>query len=160
MEAKMKWLKSTTQKTWVASGKTIPACVTPHNDYLQIDDSEYAVLTAIPVIKSLINAGGILVLDQEPAELKNSVDNLQLSNVALKARNAELETQIAQLQKQATPIVDVEAIKAEAQEEIKAEAIKELQEKQESLDAAQAEIKKLKAQLEKAKAKSKQENEE
>ena len=53
--------------------------------------------------------------------------------------------------------IDVEAIKAEAQEEIRAEAVKELQEKQDALDAKDAEIKKLKKQLAEAKKVSSEE---
>lgn len=46
--------------------------------------------------------------------------------------------------------MDVEAIKAEAVTSLKEEAVKELQEKQNALDEAAAEIKKLKKQLAKA----------
>lgn len=148
----MKWLKSTTQKTWTISGKVIPACVTAHNDYLKIDDSEFTHLSGAPVVKSLITAGAILVLDSEPAELKNSVAALQGNNAALTAEITQLREQLkakeAELQaassKKSTD-VDIEKIKAEAQEEIKAQAIAELQEKDDR-------IKELEAQLQAAKA--------
>ena len=152
----MKWLKSTTQKTWTVNGKIIPACVTPHNDYLNVEDSEYAVMSKVPVVASLIKAGGILVLNEEPAELKNSLDNLQTSNAVLQARVTQLEEELKH-DKMMSQAIDVEAIKAEAQEEIRAEAVKELQEKQDALDAKDAEIKKLKKQLAEAKKVSSEE---
>lgn len=143
----MKWLKSTTQKTWTVNGKIIPACVTPNNDYLNIDDSTFATISATPVIKSLIKAGDILVLSEEPVELKNSVEALQGNNAALTAQITQLQEQLktkeAELKtassKKATK-VDVAKIKEEAQAEIKAQAIAELEEKE-------ARIKELEAQL-------------
>ena len=147
----MKWLKSTTQKTWYAKGKKIPQCITPNNEYLQLEDSDYVELSKMPVIASLIKAGGILVLSEEPAELKNSVEALQGDKAALVAKNTELEARIKELEAKAssTETVDVEAIKAEAVAELKAEAIAELQAKEDEI----AELKKqLKAAEKKAKA--------
>lgn len=147
----MKWLKSTTQKTWYAKGKKIPQCITPNNEYLQLEDSDYVELSKIPVIASLIKAGGILVLSEEPAELKNSVEALQGDKAALVAKNTELEARIKELEAKASPTetVDVEAIKAEAVAELKAEAVAELQAKEDEI----AELKKqLKAAEKKAKA--------
>lgn len=143
----MKWLKSTTQKTWTVNGKVIPACVTPRNDYLKIDDSEFTRLSGTPVVKSLISAGAILVLDAEPAELKNSVAALQGNNAALTAEITQLQEQLkakeAELQaaslKESTK-VDIEKIKAEAQEEIKAQAIAELQEKDDRIKELEAQL--------------------
>lgn len=143
----MKWLKSTTQKTWIADGKKIPACITPNNDYLVLDDSAYANMIKSPVIQSLIKAGGILVLDTEPAEIRNSLDNLQESNVQMRARISELETRLQEAEKGNGTPVDVEAIKAQAQEEIKAQAIAELQEKEDRIKELE---KKLKAAEKKA----------
>lgn len=135
----MKWLKSTTQKTWTVNGKVIPACITPHNDYLVVDDSEYTTITGTPVIKSLIKAGGILVLNEEPAELKNSVSSLQGSNAALTAEITRLKEQLKTAGKKPTR-TEIEKIREEAQAEIKAQAIAELEEKE-------ARIKELEAQL-------------
>lgn len=133
----MKWLKSTTQKTWTINGKMIPACVTPHNDYLIVDDSEYNSIVATPVIKSLIKAGGILVLSEEPAELKNSMSNLQTSNAALQMRNTQLEEELKVLKASKESNNEVE--------ELKAQAIAELQEKQEEIDALKAQLEALQA---------------
>lgn len=142
----MKWLKSTTQKTWTVNGKIIPACVTPHNDYLVIEDEVFNTISNVPVIKSLIKAGGILVLSEEPAELRNSVSALQGNNAALTAQVTELQMQLkakeAELKNASKrqSKVDVEKIKEEAQAEIKQQAIAELQ-------AKEARIAELEAQL-------------
>lgn len=148
----MKWLKSTTQKEWTIQGKTIPACVTPHNDYLVLNDSDYATISDIPVIKSLIKSNAIIVLDHEPSELKNSVESLQGSNAELTARIKQLEAELA-----AKP--DVEAIKAQAAAE-KDAALKELDEKASAIIAEKdARIAELEAQLAKKKAAKKADEE-
>lgn len=132
----MKWLKSTTQKTWTVAGKVIPACVTPHNDYLVLSDSDFNEISKVPVIKSLIGVGGILVLSEEPAELKNSVESLQGSNAELTAQITQLQEKLKaketelKASKKGNTKVDIEKVREEAQAEIKAEAIKELQEKE------------------------------
>ena len=149
----MVWLKSTTQKEWVINGKIIPRCMTKDNQYLNLSDTEYNNLLSIPVFNSLVKASAILVLHQEPAEIRNNIQNLNASNAELVARNTELQTRIAELEKKAGPVVDVEKIKEEAVASLKEEAVKELQEKQDALDAATAEIEKLKKQLAKAKSK-------
>lgn len=143
----MKWLKSTTQKTWTVNGRIIPACVTPRNDYLVIEDAVFNEISKVPVVKSLINAGGILVLSEEPAELKNSVDALQGNNAALTAQVTQLQEQLkakeAELKKAAekgTSNVDVEKIKEEAQAEIKAQAIAELEEKEARIQELEAQL--------------------
>lgn len=144
----MRWMKSTTQKVWVAEGHRIPACITPKNDYCIVDEDDYAKIVANPIFKSLIAQGSILVLDKEPAELKNSLDGLQSSNAVLQARNTELEARIKELEAGSDKEpVNVEAIKEAAVAELKAEAIAELQSK----DAEIAELKKqLKAAEKKA----------
>ena len=149
----MVWLKSTTQKEWVINGKIIPRCMTKDNQYLNLSDTEYNNLLSIPVFNSLVKASAILVLHQEPAEIRNNIQNLNASNAELVARNTELQTRVAELEKKAGPAVDVEKIKEEAVASLKEEAVKELQEKQDALDAATAEIEKLKKQLAKAKSK-------
>lgn len=149
----MVWLKSTTQKEWVINGKIIPRCMTKDNQYLNLSDTEYNNLLSIPVFNSLVKASAVLVLHQEPAEIRNNIQNLNASNAELVARNTELQTRVAELEKKVRPEVDVEKIKEEAVASLKEEAVKELQEKQDALDAATAEIEKLKKQLAKAKSK-------
>lgn len=140
----MKWLKSTTQKTWYAKGMKIPQCVTPNNEYLQLEDNDYEALAKMPVIASLIKAGGILVLSEEPAELKNSVEVLQSDKAVLIAKNTELEARIKELESHTAPAgepVDIEAVKADAVAELKAEAIAELQAKDDEIEALKKQLK-------------------
>lgn len=145
----MKYLKSTTQKAYTVKGYTIPKCVTPKNDYLILNDSEYSEIEKIPVIKSLIKAGGIFVSDKEPSDSIKNIENLEASNAQLIARATELEAKLKELERrrEVGEIVNIAKIKEDAQAEIKAQAIQELQEKQNALEMAQKEIEELKAQL-------------
>nr|DAQ07677.1 MAG TPA: hypothetical protein [Caudoviricetes sp.] len=151
----MKYLKSTTQKAYTVKGYTIPKCITPKNDYLILNDSEYSEIEKIPVIKSLIKAGGIFISDKEPSDSIKSIENLETTNAQLIARATELEAKLKELERrrEAGEIVNIAKIKEDAQAEIKAQAIQELQEKQNALAAAQKEIEELKAQLSSRKTK-------
>lgn len=151
----MKYLKSTTQKAYTVKGFTIPKCITPKNDYLILNDSDYSEIESIPVIKSLIKAGGIFVSDKEPSDSIKNIENLEASNAQLIARATELEAKLKELERrrEAGEVVNIAKIKEDAQAEIKAQAIQELQEKQDALDAAQKEIEELKAQLSSKKSK-------
>lgn len=151
----MKYLKSTTQKAYTVKGYTIPKCITPKNDYLILNDSEYSEIEKIPVIKSLIKAGGIFISDKEPSDSIKNIENLETTNAQLIARATELEAKLKELERrrEAGEIVNIAKIKEDAQAEIKAQAIQELQEKQSALDAAQKEIEELKAQLSSKKTK-------
>lgn len=158
----MKWLKSTSQKAWTINGKTIPQNVTTHNSYLKIEDSEYNQMAKLPVFASLVRNNCILVLKEEPSELKNSVEALQGNNAALMAANISQAETIKHLEEelQKRPDVDVAALKAEAEADKQA-ALKELDEKASAIIADKdteiankdTEIAKLKEQLQKAEAK-------
>lgn len=137
-----RWLKSTTQKAYTVQGKIIPPCVTSDNRWLKITESEYSAMKAMPVISSLIKAGGILVSIKEPEELKNSIEGLKGSNAELIAINTQLEEKIKILESNSG--VDVEAIRAE----VRAEAQKDLQDKQQALNDALAQLAKYKAKYE------------
>ena len=151
----MKYLKSTTQKAYTVKGYTIPKCITPKNDYLILNDSEYSEIEKIPVIKSLIKAGGIFISDKEPSDSIKNIENLEATNAQLIARATELEEKLKELERrrEAGEVVNIAKIKEDAQAEIKAQAIQELQEKQAALDAAQKEIEELKEQLSSKKTK-------
>lgn len=134
----MKWLKSTTQKSWVArindKQVVIPQAETSDNRWLEVDETEYAELAALPVIASLIKANGIMVLNEEPAELRNSIPALQVTNNQLQAELATAKERIVELEEQLKNAtgVDIEAIKAEVRkqcEEEKQAALKELDDK-------------------------------
>ena len=130
----MRWLKSTTQKSWVASCKgrqvIIPQNETSDNRWLQLGEDEFAEISGSPVIASLIKAGGIMVLNEEPAELKNSIPVLQVTNTQLQADLAIAQERIIELEgqlKDATH-VDIEAIKAEVRQQCEEEKQKALEE--------------------------------
>lgn len=158
-----KWLKSTTQKSWVATCNNkqvvIPPNETSDNRWLELGDDEWAEVSALPVIASLIKASGILVLDQEPAELKNSIPALQVANNQLQAELDTAKARIVQLEAQLKDAtgVDIEAIKAEAVAPVQ-QALDEVNQKYKQLEdeAKQAladkdaEIAKLERKLKKA----------
>ena len=161
----MKWLKSTTQKSWTMTCKNrqviVPPCENKENKWLTLDEVEFAEVSALPVVASLIKAGSITVLDKEPAEVKNSLPNLQIANTTLraeletvKAEKAALEARIRELEVGATG-VDLEAEIAKATEALKAEyeqKLKELDDKATQMIADKdAEIADLKKALKKAK---------
>jgi len=155
----MKWLKSTTQKSWVAScgGKqvVIPQAETSDNRWLQLNEDEYAEISKTPVIASLIKANGIMVLSEEPAELRNSIPALQVTNTQLQADLAVAQERIVQLEAQLKDAthVDIEAIKAEVRqqcEEEKNRALEELDAKASALiEEKEATIRKLGKKLKK-----------
>lgn len=158
----MYFVKSTTQKAYTVEGKLIPRCVTNDNSYLELTDSEWAHISSIPVIASLIKAGGILFTTKRPQDMNTSLESLKGSNALLIAKNTELEEELKRKElelsiakQSAGADIDIEAIKQEAVEEIKKEAVEELQLKQKDLDEsqqkladAQKEIEKLRKQLE------------
>lgn len=156
----MKWLKSTTQKSWVASCKgkqvIIPQNETSDNRWLQLGEDEFAEISSSPVIASLIKAGGIMVLNEEPAELKNSVPALQVTNTQLKAELETAKARILELEgqlKNTAQVADVQAEVNKAVEATKAEYEKKLKELDEKatkiISDKDAEIAKLEKKLKK-----------
>lgn len=159
----MRWLKSTTQKSWVLSNGAkqfiVPQNETRNNKWLTMEEDDFAAVMGQPVVKGLIKTGAITVLDKEPAEIKNSLPNLQVTNTTLRAENAALtatvatlEARISEMEENATG-VDLEAEIAKAVEATKAEyeqKLKELDEKASKLiEEKDAEIKKLEKKLKK-----------
>lgn len=150
----MKWLKSTTQKSYMLDGHLIPQCITKDNDYLSLTDAAYdTFLQNCPVIKSLIKSGAILVTDKEPqtasqqvshltterAQLLQQITNLQIAlNVSQKNQGnvAELDaarTTIAELQASVRNLEDEVALQKQRNEELTKEA-------QEKIDALEAQL--------------------
>ena len=160
----MRWLKSTTQKSWVLSNGTkqfiVPQNETRDNKWLTMEEDDFAAVVNQPVVKGLIKSNAIMVLDKEPAEIKNSLPNLQVTNNTLRAENetlraekVALEARIKELEV-GTSGVDLEAEIAKATEVVKAEyeqKLKELDDKASGIIAEKdAEIEKLKKKLKKA----------
>lgn len=149
----MKYVKSTTQKEWVALGKVIPACITKDNRYLKIEDAEWTKMSEIPVIKALIKSGGIFVSDKTPTDLQESSTELKVTNAELKAEIAQLKAQLkAQLMVQeGNPVLEAKvtelqtllAAKEKEVEELKQEALTELSKKDEEIAKLKKELKKL-----------------
>lgn len=144
----MKYIKSTSQKIWKIGGKVIPACVTSNNDHLALAEEDFAKFQKNPIFNSLVTANQILVQDTLP-EGPDSGNGSHVDVSEYKAEITRLKEELAA--KGNTESVNLEEVKAQAQEEIRAEAVKELQEKQDALAkseaalaAAQEEIKKLK----------------
>lgn len=138
----MRWLKSTTQKSWVLSHGTkqfiVPQNETRDNKWLTMEEDDFAAVVNQPVVKGLIKTNAIIVLDKEPAEIKNSLPNLQVTNNTLRAENETLKAENAALRarikeiEEGTSGVDLEAEIAKAVEATKAEyeqKLKELDEK-------------------------------
>lgn len=150
----MKWLKSTTQKAWTVGIEgqqyTIPS-TDPSDRFLCIDEVVFTKIEALPVIASLIKAGGIMVLSQEPAELKNSVPVLQVTNTQLQAELDTAKARIIQLEAQLKDAanIDIEKIKADAvaaiqkkYDDLEAEAKQVIAEKEEKITKLERKLKK------------------
>lgn len=159
----MRWLKSTTQKSWVFSHGTkqfiVPQNITRDGKWLVVEEDDFAALIKQPVVAGLIKNNAIMVLDKEPAELKNSLPNLQVTNnelraenETLKAENEGLKTRIKELE-EGTTGVDLEAEIAKAVDAVKIEyeqKLKDLDDKASKLiEEKDAEIKKLEKKLKK-----------
>lgn len=132
----MRWLKSTTQKAWVFSNGSKQFIAPQNRDskWLVMEEEDFASISSQPVVKSLITSGAITVCDKEPAEIKNSLPNLQVTNNALRAElettRAErdaLKTRVQELE-QGTVGVDLEAEIAKAVDAVKAEYEQKLKE--------------------------------
>ena len=153
----MRWLKSTTQKSWVLSNGTkqfiVPQNETRDNKWLTMEEDDFAAVVNQPVVKGLIKTNAIMVLDKEPAEIKNSLPNLQVTNNTLRAENETLRARIKEIE-EGTAGVDLEAEIAKAVDTTKAEyeqKLKDLDEKASGIIAEKdAEIKKLEKKLKKA----------
>lgn len=150
----MKYLKSTTQKTYTFNGQHVPACVTKDNEVLALNDPAYKEFTKSAVVKALISSGAIIVLDKAPESATQQVKTLTNKTAELSMENTKLHEEIAELKKQLensgnnAEVVSLKAALAKQVEDDTAE-IKALQE------AKDTEIAELKKQLEAATASKK-----
>lgn len=133
----MKWLKSTTMKSYTAEGKIIPSM---NGTPLAVSDDVYEKITKMAVIKSLISTGNIIVLDRyndkQVAGDKNA-QKLQLlhqENAQLQARIHELESNDAESRLKALQ---------EKYDALEAEANQKLAESAEALASANQKLAKL-----------------
>lgn len=132
----MKWLKSTTDKSYTAQGKVIPPA---NHAPLAVSEDVYAKITDMAVIKSLIKTGGIIVLEKytDPT----SVSNNKLA--VLKEENTKLQAQIKAL--------EASEDKAKKFDELKAEAEQTIADKDAEIESLKAQL----AEAQKAKKSSK-----
>ena len=137
----MKYIKSTTQKTYKIEGIKIPACVTSNNEYAELTEEQLTLLKNNAVGKSLIKSGGVLIVTEKPAGSGSSITTLTSNNAELIAKNTELTAQVETIQAKYDAL----------QQGTKASALKECQSQisttQTELDNANATIAELKAQL-------------
>lgn len=148
----MKYLKSTTQKSYIFDNKVIPQCVTKDNLSLALTDEAFIKLQKDnKVIASLIKAGAIIVMDTEPQSPSKA--NAALTNrvAQLTLEKTKLEEELKQLRGSQGVNTEVEALKAQLAKQVEDDTaeIKQLQADKD------AEIANLKAQLEAATSASK-----
>lgn len=141
----MKWLKSTTDKSYTAQGKIIPSS---NAAPLAVSDSLYESIASMKVITSLIKTGGIIVLDKYNDPQVSSSEQFKLQQ--LQTENTKLNDRIRELEASQTPTEVAE--KAARFDELKAEA-------EQTIASKDAEIEKLKTELAKAKKSSKKDSE-
>ena len=109
----MKWLKSTTQKSYIIEGKKIPQCITPNNEYLALSDEGYRNFMKNAVIKSLVNGGSILVTDIEPQSPSQQASSLSKEKALLIKENTELKEKLKVAEDGSATKVELETTKAE-----------------------------------------------
>ena len=142
----MRYLKSTTQKSYMLNGKKIPQCVTKDNEWLTLNDSAYAEFVKVSVVASLIKSGAIIVTDKEPTTPTKQVSQLTQVNAQQAMEITTLHEEIADLKKQlagSANSAEVDSLKA-ALEKQRADDLAEIKQLQADKDA---EIAKLKKQL-------------
>lgn len=140
----MKYLKSTTQKSYMLNGHKVPQCVTKDNEWLTLNDAAYAEFSKVSVVASLIKSGAILVTDKEPTTPTKQVSQLTQVNAQQAMQITELHEQVASLKKQlegTTNSAEVESLKA-ALEKQREEDLAEIKQLQADKDAEIADLKK------------------
>lgn len=133
----MKWLKSTTDKAYTAQGHTIPASTSAP---VGLNESVYESITNMPVIKSLIATGGIIVLDRFTGTPPKDAAAQKLQTLA--SENARLADRVRELEKAGAtdPKALSKAEKAKAvAEKAKEDTEKKLAELQAKYEALEAE---------------------
>lgn len=139
----MRWLKSATDKQWTIGAKgqqiVIPAA---DKKWLCIEEDVYNEISAQPVIKSLIKAKGIIVMNKKPIEAEDSVPELQEKTVTLQTKVTDLETQLVEA---TNKVKDLEQQLADKEQELKdldAKASKIIEEKEATIQKLEKKLKK------------------
>lgn len=139
----MRWLKSATDKQWTIGAKgqqiVIPAA---DKKWLCMEEDVYNEISAQPVIKSLIKAKGIIVMNKKPIEAEDSVPELQEKTVTLQTKVTDLETQLTEA---TNKVKDLEQQLADKEQELKAldeKASKIIEEKEAAIQKLEKKLKK------------------
>lgn len=139
----MRWLKSATDKQWTIGAKgqqiIIPAA---DKKWLCIEEDVYNEISAQPVIKSLIKAKGIIVMNKKPVEAEDSIPELQEKTVTLQTKVTDLETQLVEA---TNKVKDLEQQLADKEQELKdldAKASKIIEEKDTTIQKLEKKLKK------------------
>lgn len=139
----MRWLKSATDKQWTIGAKgqqiVIPAA---DKKWLCMEEDVYNEISAQPVIKSLIKAKGIIVMNKKPIEAEDSVPELQEKTVTLQTKVTDLETQLTEA---TNKVKDLEQQLADKEQELKdldAKASKIIEEKDATIQKLEKKLKK------------------
>lgn len=140
----MRWLKSSTEKQWTigAQGKQI---VIPGNDkkWLCMEEDVYNEISAQPVIKSLIKAGGIIVENKKPVEAEDSIPELQEKTVSLQTKVTDLETQLKEATDKVATLEQQLADKEQELKDLDDKASKIIEEKDKAIEKLEKKLKKL-----------------
>ena len=80
----MKWLRTNSSREYIIGGKKIPNSL--KGEYLEVTDGEYVKMAESPVLKSLVETGGVVVYSRKPSDIKVSNEELMRENEALKAQ--------------------------------------------------------------------------
>ena len=80
----MKWLRTTSSREYIVGGRKIPNSL--KGEYLEVTDGEYVKMAESPVLKSLVETGGVVVHSTKPSDIKMSNEELMRENEALKAQ--------------------------------------------------------------------------
>ena len=139
----MRWLKSATEKQWTV-GVQGRQLVIPGSDkkWLCMEEDVYNELSAQPVIKSLIKAKGILVMNKKPVEAEDSVPELQEKTVTLQTKITDLETQLTEAQAKNDELTAQLATKEQELKDLDDKASKIIEEKDKTIEKLEKKLKK------------------
>lgn len=143
----MKWLKSSTSKTWTVGIKgkqvIVPAA---EGKWLKLEEEEYNEMSSLPVVAGLIKVKDIIVLDHKPVELEDSIPELQDTNIKLQD---ELNTALQRVNELEAKLATASADKEAALAELDAKASQIISEKDATIADLESKVGKLEKKLKK-----------
>lgn len=132
----MKWLKSTTNKSYTAQGHTIPGV---SQAPLAVDEATYSKIVEMAVIKSLVKTGQIIVLEKYTEEPSKAADARDARIQLLASENERLADRVRELENAAPAEESPSKKELKAANKAKEDAEAKLAELQEQYDALKAE---------------------